>query len=72
MNVSEGIKRLATAVKWLGHIGVTLVALVAVVGAFDRRTPLSDLAVMLGLGSIMCALVYVAAWIIAGFGKPNA
>lgn len=72
MNTAEGINRFATVIRWIGHAGVALTAAFTIVALLNNPTSFSDLGIMAALGGILCALIYAAAWVIAGFARPKA
>ena len=72
MNANEGLKRIATAVRWIGDGIAALIALGFIAASFnvERSWELA----LIGLATAGFPLVVgrVASWIILGFAEPKA
>lgn len=69
MNATEGLRRIAAVVRWIGYLSGA-VFIVAATTADLRSTTGS--AILVGIGIAIGAIGWVVAWIIEGFAKPKA
>ena len=65
MNLSEGLRRMATVIRWLGY----LIAAGCLIGALNAKG--QDYWAFLIAAAFFGGLGWVVAWIIEGFGKES-
>ena len=63
MNTAEGLRRLASVIRWIGMFFVA-----AIVWHVARQTPHDWLVLFVGVLVLLAALML--AWVIDGFGSP--
>jgi hypothetical protein len=69
INVAEGLKRVATTIRWLGYLlggGFLLIAVFTTGGSGE------EMAFFCFLAALVAAAGWVVAWIIEGFARPKA
>lgn len=68
--MSEGIRRLAVAVRWVGYIAAGLVALFFIMlAAIESQNGWIALVIGAGCAAAVAASGWAAGWIIEGFAK---
>jgi cell division protein FtsX len=63
MNASEGLKRIAQVIRWIGYF----LAFLCVLGAINGSSP----GFLLSVGAIFGLLGWAIAWIIDGFAEKK-
>lgn len=75
MNVSEGVRRLALVIRYGGYCVGGVVALFALLIAFNSQSPLDQAGFMVGgtaIGAMVGGAGHVIAWILMGFAGSRA
>lgn len=70
MNVSEGLQRVATVIRFAGWLLAAACVLAAIFGYDSGRDYLVRW-VLTGFGVAFVAIAYVLAWIVDGFAEPK-
>lgn len=85
MNTPEGIRRIATAIQWIGDgLGVVVALVFIVAGVFDYQSRskygvdggltylLGEAAIGVVGGAVIAGMGRLISWVIKGFAEPKA
>lgn len=71
MNSTEGIRRIATAIRWIGDGLGLLFAVLGIVFLFEPRGDKTSAILVLILAALLIAGGRLLSWIINGFAEPK-